>query len=129
MAARILVDSDILIDAARGESQAVDFLDSKANECSVCLSCISHMELIVGCRNKRELAALDKFMQRFEVVQIDYVCSSTATDLLKTYRLSHGLLIPDALIAGAAMALGVEFFTKNRKHYRFIPGLHLGHYS
>lgn len=45
--------------------------------------------------------------------------------LLKTYRLSHGLLIADALIAATALTLDISIVSKNQKDYRFISGLRL----
>jgi predicted nucleic acid-binding protein len=43
--------------------------------------------------------------------------------LLRQYRLSHGLLIIDALIAATALAHGETLYTKNVRHFRMIPGL------
>jgi predicted nucleic acid-binding protein len=37
--------------------------------------------------------------------------------------LSHGLLIPDALIAATAIVLDYDFITKNQRDYRFVNGL------
>jgi predicted nucleic acid-binding protein len=48
-----------------------------------------------------------------------------ALDLLRQYRLSHGLLIPDALIAATAIATNLPLVTKNQRDYRFISGLQL----
>lgn len=51
--------------------------------------------------------------------------SPKAVDLLKQYRLSHGLLIADALIAATALEHSEPFITKNQRDFRFITGLHL----
>lgn len=83
------------------------------------------MELIVGCRNKTELRMLDEFLNRFQVLTITERISLKATQLLREYRLSHGLLIADALIAATALALDQPFITKNRRDYAFISGLNL----
>ena len=56
-----LVDTDILIDAARGIQAAIDYLaDLAANE-TPAISAITEMELIVGCRDKAELASWISF--------------------------------------------------------------------
>jgi len=44
---------------------------------------------------------------------------------LRSYRLSHGLVIPDSLIAATAIVLNYPFITKNQRDYRFIQGLNL----
>jgi hypothetical protein len=51
--------------------------------------------------------------------------SDIAIDLLRRYRLSHGLLIADALIAATALSQGVPFVTKNERDYGFIAELRL----
>jgi hypothetical protein len=45
--------------------------------------------------------------------------------LLHQYRLSHGLQIPDAVIAATALTEGVPLVSKNQRDYRFIPDLQL----
>jgi predicted nucleic acid-binding protein len=62
MPAPTRVDTDILIDAARGVSKAVDCLDKIKSTSSLSISIVAQMELIVGCRNKTELRALDKLI-------------------------------------------------------------------
>jgi len=83
------------------------------------------MELIVGCRNKDELAALDSFLRRFDIIPLRPAISEQVTVLLRTLRLSHGLLIADALIAATAIVDGMSFISKNQRDYRFIDTLDL----
>jgi len=124
----LLVDIDILIDVARKEQIAVDYLKAEENRSILQVSSITKMELIVGCRNKSELQALDKFLRRYIVIDVTHDISEKAVSLLKTYRLSHGLLIADALIAATALTLDISFVTKNQKDYRFISDLRLLRY-
>jgi hypothetical protein len=42
---------------------------------------------------------------------------------MRRYRLSHGLLLPDALIAATAIEYDVTLYTKNVRHFQMIPGL------
>ena len=83
------------------------------------------MELIVGCRNNTELQAVDSFLKQFQVVNLNEAISDKAVELLKTYRLSHGLLIADSFIGATALVLNWAFITKNQRDYRFIAGLNL----
>ena len=41
------------------------------------------------------------------------------------YRLSHGLLIADSLIAASALTLNAQFISRNQRDYQFIAGLNL----
>ena len=125
MAEAYLFDTDVLIDAGRGESEAVDALEQAAESAPLAVSTVTEMELIVGCRNKDELAALDQFLRRFDIVPVRPAISEQATALLRTFRLSHGLLIAGALIAATAIVDDMPFISKNQRDYRFIDTLDL----
>ena len=120
-----IVDSDILIDTARGVKEATAYLENIKKGSALAISAVTQMELLVGCRNKNELRLTEQFITLFEVIHLDEQISAIAVDLLRAYRLSHGLLIADALIAATAVSLQVPFVSKNQKDYRFIKGLHL----
>lgn len=72
---------------------------------------------------------LQQFLQRFQILQISEQTSERGIDLLTQYNLSHGLLIPDALIAATAITLDHLFVTKNQRDFRFISELNLLPYS
>jgi len=120
-----IVDTDILIDAARQITEAVKSLDEIEQKSALAISVITQMELFVGCRNKTEMQRTEHFLQRFQVLKLNEQISDTALGLLHQYRLSHGLAIPDALIAATAIALNQPFTSKNRRDYRFISQLQL----
>ena len=121
----VIVDSDILIDAGRSDSEAVDFLARVSQVDTLMISTITQMELMVGARNKNELRIIEKFLTRFETVKLNPTISDLAVDLIRQYRLSHGLLMPDALIAATALSVNEPLATKNQRDYRFIVGLTL----
>lgn len=125
MADPILIDTDILIDLGRGESAAIACIESVADSGLPTISVVTQLELIVGCRNKRELQLLDRFLGRFHILQLNPLISTRCVDLLTQYRLSHGLLIADGLIASTALVTGIPFVSKNQRDYRFIDGLDL----
>jgi predicted nucleic acid-binding protein len=126
--ALIIVDTDILIDVGRGEQTALDCLQRIEQQFQLAISVVTQMELIVGCRNKVELNKLEKFLQYFQSLKLTEQISDRAVKLLGQYRLSHGLLIADALIAATALEYDEEFITKNQRDYRFIDGLKLQFY-
>jgi predicted nucleic acid-binding protein len=118
-----LIDTDILIDAERGHPDAIAFVTAQQAASGVRVSVVSAMELIVGSRNTFELTQVRRFLQSVLVIPLDPVISQTALGLVETHFLSHGLLIPDALIAASALAHGLPLYTKNARHFQMIPQL------
>lgn len=116
---------NILIDASRGVVEAINCLNRIEHASNPAISIITQMELIVGCRNKTELRKTERFLKRFSVIRLTESISDKASQLLRKYRLSHGLAIPDALIAATALIFDQAFITKNQRDYRFIDGLEL----
>ena len=49
--------------------------------------------------------------------------SSKGVELIEKYALSHGLRIPNALIAATCICNDVELVTRNLRHYQYISGL------
>lgn len=125
----ILIDTDILIDAGRGEGKAINKLETLSLDYNLSISLVTEMELIVGCRNKNEIKLLEKFLLSFHVLNITESISKTASKLLKIYKLSHGLLIADSLITATALQWNVQLISKNKKDFRFIENLKLIEYK
>ena len=121
----IVIDTDILIDAGRHIEEALDCLQQVEQKFLASVSVVTQMELIVGCRNKKELNSIEHFLERFQIISLNEQISDKAIDLLKQYRLSHGLLIADALIAATAYVTDIPLISKNQNDYRFIENLNL----
>ncbi len=125
MSNKILIDTDILIDISREIPTAINrFKEEKLNN-KLCISVITKMELIIGCRNKIEQQKLNKFLQGFLIINVNELISNQGCQLLEKYRLSHGLLIADALIAATAIILDIPLLSKNQSDYRFIDEINL----
>jgi len=121
----VLVDTDILIDFAGSIQDASEVLIQLERRSTLAISAITELELLVGCRNKVELQNTDRLLERFQIIPLNEQVSNLATSLIRKYRLSHGLLLADALIAATALDLNCEFVTKNQRDYRFIENLNL----
>ena len=95
------IDSNVLIDVSRGNAGAIKYVDRLAE--SWALSQVTPMELIVGARDKRDLATIDGFLSLYPVVPLSDSIGTGAYRLLKTYAKSHGLHVFDSLVAATAM--------------------------
>jgi predicted nucleic acid-binding protein len=117
-----LIDTDILIDASRGVADSVNFLTTQHAQ-GIQVSIITAMELTAGCRNASELSQIQQFVSGITVSPITEAISQTAHELMERFTLSHGLQIPDALIASTAMEHELTLYSKNIRHFRMIPDL------
>lgn len=120
-----LLDTDVLIDVSREVPEAVRALNEVADRALPAISVVTKMELIVGCRDNRELSALDRFLDQFDVIHLRPRISEQALELLRRFRLSHGLLIADCLIAATAVVENLSLISKNQRDFRFIEELDL----
>ncbi len=121
----LLIDTDILIDVANNDSTAKARLTNDSQTFALTVSPITVMELTVGCRNKSELQALNRFLSQFQVLTLTSNIGNRAIELLQSYSLSHGLLIADALIAATAIENSIPLLSKNQRDFRFIQELNL----
>ena len=122
--ATFLIDTTILIDLTRGSPNAIRVIAEEQNAGQVpALSIVSSMELIVGCRDKAEVRRVQETLARFSVLPLTPTISQQAYDWLAQFSKSHGLMIPDALIAATALDNSLGVLTLNERHFAMLPGL------
>lgn len=117
-----LIDTNIIIDALRNKDKPKDYLRTQT---TLICSIITAAELIRGSRNKEEQVRIEKVIKDFEVIPLSSTLGEKMLGLTKNYSLSHGLEIPDALIAATAIEENLTLVTSNTKHFSFIKGLKL----
>jgi predicted nucleic acid-binding protein len=117
-----LVDTDVLIWHLRGYPQATRRLDGLG---ALTLSAISWLEVLQGMRNKAELIAVKKMLDKrsARLLPVTEAITLRATELMESLTLSHGLQMGDALIAAAAIEHQLPVLTANVKHFGAVEGL------
>lgn len=65
----------------------------------------------------------DRLLRQVAIIPISLAISQAAYHLVESFFLSHGLLIPDALIAATALEQGLLLYRKNTRHFQMIPAL------
>ncbi|MBK9013190.1 MAG: type II toxin-antitoxin system VapC family toxin [Saprospiraceae bacterium] len=105
------------------ESTAAEI--QRIGERNILISSVAWMEIIRGSADRKAQTIIEKRISKYTIVHIDENISLRAADLIQTYHLSHGLNIPDALIAATALELELELFTYNLKDFKFIPNIRL----
>ncbi len=117
-----LLDTTIIIDWLRGNATAANFVNQEGKN-ALALNSVVVMELLKGARNKQELVSIKKQISGFQLLDVDQSILNLSTQLIDIYGLSHGISIPDAIIAATALVYQVELFSLNRKDFQMIPGL------
>lgn len=125
----IICDTDVIIDywnkTSHRHVQTKNIIENAIGFDNIVVSAISRMELLMGASNKEDEAIIKKKILRFNTALINNEITKEAIRLFENYRLSHGLAIPDCIIAATSRITEFELFTYNIKDYRFIPQLML----
>jgi predicted nucleic acid-binding protein len=117
-----LIDTDVMIDVSRGNDDAASYVDSLGD---TAISIITAQELIVGARDKRDLAAIDSLISIYALEHIDAAIGLRAYGLLKRHAKSDGLRTFDSLIAATAIERGRVLVSGNRRHFAMIDELRI----
>jgi hypothetical protein len=118
----VLVDTDVLIDALNGRDEAISLLKKIGYE-NLIISSITLMEVYQGAINKSQLIKLKKNLAYYDVLHLDFLISQKAIELVGEFKLSHGLSMPDALIAASAITHNIPLCTYNIQDFKFIKEL------
>lgn len=118
----LIIDTDIIIDYLRGNTNAVDFLESQ-NPHKLNLSTLTLAELYAGVRPGKETIILNEFFKIFTMLPLTAQISIQGGLWRRDYGKSHGTGIVDALIAATAQEHKLTLITKNKKHYPMLKQL------
>ena len=120
--AKILCDTNVFIYAFNGNEEVIAQINKIGKE-NIVISAVTVMELLQGMGNKSEMNTMKKRIKYFDVFEITPVISRLARKYIEKYKLSHGLAIPDAIIAATAVITQSELYTYNLKDFSFIPSI------
>lgn len=118
----IFLDTDVVIDFLRGNSQAQAWLLALGAE-EIGISGFVALELLQGCTNKHSQAKVEKLIAQFRIEWASSQAYKNALETYKQFHLSHAIGMIDILIGHIAVELDVPLYTFNQKHYRLIDGL------
>lgn len=82
-----------------------------------------YIECLQGSKSNHEKRVIEKYLTRFPLLPITSQSSLKAVELIRNYSNSHGLLLPDALIAATALENDLTVVTYNVDDFKFIGGL------
>jgi len=114
----VIVDSDIVIHVSRGRDADVLRRWAQLSQSSDQMLCspVTVADVWGGAR-VHELSLLTELVNALVCLPINEQIGRKAGDYLREFGKSHGVEVPDALIAAAASLTGAALWTGNRKHY------------
>jgi len=119
----ILCDSNVIIDCINHRQKTIE--DIQGITGNIAISIITEYEVIAGAKDLVMQKRFEELLNHYIIISLDSNISFLAINLYKKYKLSHGLDMPDSLIAATAIELDFPLFTYNIKDFRYIPGLQL----
>jgi predicted nucleic acid-binding protein len=117
----VLLDTNILVDYTRRVPIAIAWLKSLSEPPR--MSAISLLELHAGIRSQREERDIEAICAPLRSLPVTEVIARQAGNYLRNFALSHGIDIPDALIAATAEHHGLRLATLNVRHFPMFPRL------
>lgn len=114
---KILFDTDVLIEHLRGNAQVTSQIDELHTAKNIlAYTPISEAEIFRGLRSN-ERQKTEAILSHFECLDLNQSVGRKAGEYLRQYSKSHGLELPDAMIAAAAAIYHFSLCTFNWKHY------------
>lgn len=123
MADYLLCDTCVIIDYINERSAVLNDLLAKGTH--LFINSVIEMELLQGARDKKELQVIKKKLLSFRLLDLQQIIFDSATQLMRDYRLSHSLALPDAVIGATAIYYQIQLYTYNQKDFRFLPEIQL----
>lgn len=118
---KVIVDTDILIKAYRGNETRIENLRMLKGIYGI--SVITAIELIAGANNIKQLSSFNKLLKVYPILYINELISKQSFQLYRKYILKHQLGLSDCFIASTALHNNLLVYSDNKKHYDFIEGL------
>jgi len=113
--AKLLFDTDVIIDFLRGKEGAKRIMSSVRDEDMPCCSAVTVAEIRAGMRDEEEPATM-AFLEGFNILSIDKKIAQIAGDLKRKTK-QQQLELDDCFIAATALIQQAVLITHNPKHY------------
>ena len=122
----ILCDTNVIIEALKKNPVVIKTIEKIGLE-RIAVSVVTVMELYYGAlhMHKAELKKIKRHLSSIRIFQIDEAISVAASELIERYAKSHGLQIPDALIAATSINRDLQLYTGNTKDFIYIEKISL----
>ncbi|MDX1566314.1 MAG: type II toxin-antitoxin system VapC family toxin [Longimicrobiales bacterium] len=120
----MVVDSDVLIDALRGETSARERLDQELRTGALATTAITAFELRSGARSERARGQIETLLAPLTILPFDERAAEKAAEIRRGLEAGGTPIgMADYLIAGICLSRAASLLTRNRGHFTRIEGL------
>jgi len=116
----IVLDTSVLIDVLRGDAGAVRYA-AGLSDVPAC-SEITRVEVLRGLRSA-ERRPTGRLFATLRWIPVDETIARAAGEFGRTFRRSHGLSVPDLVVAATCEVHGARLATTNTRDYPMFRGL------
>lgn len=116
---RFLPDTNIFSKVFKGDLAVTRYIESL----DTVIDATIYIECLQGSKSNLEKQKIKKALDNFPLLLITPEISKRAIELIASYSNSHGLLLPDALIAATALENDLMIVTYNVDDFKFIQDL------
>lgn len=115
----LVIDTCVLIDSLRGFAPARAWLAEAASRYDVTIShsVITAAELFTGTTSDTSVESVRSLLSMTRPIPVDASIAELAGAYLQKWHRSHGLGMPDALIAATAAETGATLVTRDGAHF------------
>lgn len=118
-----LIDTDILIDYLRNDTNAIKFLEMHTSP--PFLSTVTVAELYAGVKDGKERKILDQFIHYFTIIPVDLEISRLGGLYRRDFGPKQGTGLADAIIAATATQKNIRLATLNKKHFPMLNNIYI----
>ena len=121
MIARLLLDTNVIIDHLRGQVDAMAFI--RGLHAPPLTSVVVVAELYAGVRDGTERTRLEEFLSGLEIVPRSRAAAIEGGLYRRAFAKNHNVGLDDALIAATAEIECATLVTLNRKHFPMLADI------
>lgn len=123
----IVVDTDVIISYSKGLSpELIDLLiRQEKKEVILYVSAVTLYEFYSAnsFSHLKNIKIADEIFNKFKIINLHKEIAKIAAKINRERKLQQKIGVSDTLIAATCLYLEAKLLTKNKKHFKSIPGL------
>jgi predicted nucleic acid-binding protein len=116
-----LLDTTVIVDVLNNYGPALQWKNTVAHV-QPGITSVTWLEIVYGTRNHVEQTRTMKRLAQYSMVYVTQADQDWAMQHYPRFHLSHGIDVPDVLIAAPSYRLQLPLYTRNLKHFAPLLG-------